>query len=177
MKFRTALLIAVITVISALSLIPKYVQWKNSVPTNRPASSLALSGENAIRHLKENGEYESLGAAVTEARYEADLSGEAATAENHANRMHASFSPDGLVLESTAPNANWKSRWRLQNLGHGNQQATLGSGDVQTDGGRVTIKRSVARHDESAIPNPQSSKSGSTTHPTAWSTALRCRSD
>ena len=64
MKFRTALLIAIMPAMAGLSLMPEYAKWKNSAPADHNASLTHLCGENAIRKLKEIGDYESLGAAV-----------------------------------------------------------------------------------------------------------------
>src|SRR6188768_3486959 len=127
MKFRIALIIAIMTALSCVSSMPEYFKLKNSVPVDHTASQTVLSGENAIRKLKEDGDYESLGAAVTSARYSAEASGETALAENHANRMRAAFSPAGLVIESDDPSAKWQSRWRLQNLDRGDQRMTISS--------------------------------------------------
>src|SRR5215203_1358558 len=156
MKFKTALIITTITAIACLSSSPDYFKSKSSSPANHAASSTDLSGESAIRHLKENGDYESLGAAVEAARYAADRSEESIFAENYANNMRAEFSPEGLVLESSDPNANWRSRWRLQNLEHGSQRMAANSGEVETDGNRITIKRRVT---ENGTPESEDSKS------------------
>ncbi|HUR96910.1 MAG TPA: FG-GAP-like repeat-containing protein [Pyrinomonadaceae bacterium] len=145
MKLRTALMITVIASTPCLSVMRENSKQKfvTSSPATDTVSPTELSGDNAIRHLKETGEFESLGAAVTAARYAADSSGEAASVENHANQIRATFSPGGMVLESTVPNATLRSLWRLRDLDRGNHRMTATSGDVETSGSRVTIKRHV----------------------------------
>jgi hypothetical protein len=115
-----------------------------------------LSGENAIAPLNESAEYDSLDAAVTAARYQAKASAIGAAATNYVNQMRGVFSPAGLCLESNTSNAQWRSCWRLQSIGHGEDQLTVDEGDVQTTANRVTISHTISTPDRSAIPNPAS---------------------
>src|SRR5215203_2646477 len=115
-----------------------------------------LSGESAIRYLKENNEFDSLGAAVTAARYEAEQSDAGASAANYANQIRTAFSPAGLVIESAEPGEKWQSRWRLQSLERGRNRRELGNGEVQTDGSRITIRHHAVDDDRSQIPDPKS---------------------
>src|SRR5688572_30563684 len=84
----------------------------NPVPrANRNQSLPALPGTDAIAHLKQSGQFESLGAAVTAAGYEAGQSDGNAFATNYANQIRSTFSPAGLLIESSDPGAKWQMRW------------------------------------------------------------------
>ena len=102
------------------------------------------SGSEAVKHLKAIGEFESLGAAVIAARYEAQQSGDTANATNQANHIRATFSPDGLLLESTGKGSAWHSRWRLKELGHGDERFAVGIRAVETSGNQIKISHTVA---------------------------------
>lgn len=60
---------------------------------------MPLTGEKAIQHLKDSGQYESLAAAITGARYGAKTADNAkAFAQNPAHGIQSTFTPEGLTL-------------------------------------------------------------------------------
>ncbi|MEO6391404.1 MAG: FG-GAP-like repeat-containing protein [Pyrinomonadaceae bacterium] len=111
-----------------------------------------LSGDRAVAQLKNNGQYESIQAALGAARYEVDEYPESALATNYANQLRSTFTPEGLRLESTAKGARWQSRWRLRQFGYGDQRLMVGKGRLKTSGNRVVITHQI-RSDHSDLEN------------------------
>ncbi len=110
-----------------------------SVQTN--AASPVLRGKSALAHLKQNGSFDSLDAAVTSARYNTDAGQNGVTAQNDANDLRMNFTASGLQLSSTAKENSWRSDWQLSSLGYGSDQRPVASGDLQSHGNRVELKR------------------------------------
>ena len=118
----------------------------------------ALQGAAAITHLKEQGLYDSLQAAMTAARYRvrrAERSGQAGLSEtyyasNPAQHLTAYFTPEGLVLapqpqaaaaRQAAP--EWRLGMRLVGYGYGERIAALGAGQLRAQENRIDYQRAV----------------------------------
>lgn len=77
-----------------------------------------LTGEKAIQHLKDTGQYESLAAAMTGARYGAKAADGAeikALAQNPAHGLRSTFTREGLRLRFGAakPRIKWPGVWTV----------------------------------------------------------------
>jgi len=118
----------------------------------RGASDLPdpLTGDKAIEHLKGTGQYDSLRAAVTGARYGVKTEREhIATAANPAHGIFSTFTPVGLRLEvrtGDAADATVHSvTCRLESLGYGAAQRPVPAGALKTEGARVELVRATPR--------------------------------
>ncbi|MEO6391405.1 MAG: FG-GAP-like repeat-containing protein [Pyrinomonadaceae bacterium] len=113
----------------------------NSVGSQRPTDQTlpALSGNRAIAHLKESGQYESIQSALAAARYDAEVLAGNVSATNYANQLRSTFTPNGLQLESSAKGVSWQSHWRLQSLAAGDQTLRASSSVVRSTGNRITL--------------------------------------
>jgi hypothetical protein len=102
----------------------------------------ALSGEKAIEHLKQNGLYESLGAALTAARYSVERRDGKIHAQNPANRLRVAFDEAGnFSLNEAGTNASWQTTWRLKSVGYGAEQISVPAGATHSNGSRVEMRR------------------------------------
>ena len=123
-----------------------------------PPGAPALTGEKAIQHLKDTGQYESLGAAITGARYgvKSSPSREHATAANPAHGLFSTFTPDGLRLEIRGGESPVRTvTWRLTSLGYGTSQVAVPAGELKVDGQRAKLIRAAALRPGSAMRVPQ----------------------
>ena len=116
----------------------------------------ALSGEAAIEHLKQQGQYESLAEAMRMARYSVHESsggnGEF-YANNAAQQYQAAFSPEGVEVRAAGESkSGWRVGLKLRSVGYGARQLVVGEGRLNASGNRVEYERSI----QSAIRNPQS---------------------
>jgi hypothetical protein len=144
--------VALTVLLGSLFLIPE-------LSRSAPGSALpALQGEAAITHLKEQGLYDSLEAALTAARYrvrptersgQAGLSG-AYYASNPAQHLTAHFTPEELVLApqpQAAPGRQavpaWRLGMRLAGYGYGERIVALGSRATRAQENRIDYQRAV----------------------------------
>jgi len=120
------------------------------LPLQGAEQSGPLTGDKAIEHLKRAGQYDSLGAAITGARYGVKTEREhIATAMNPAHGIFSTFTPAGLRLEvrtGGAADAPVHSvSWRLESLGYGAAQRPVPVGALKTEGARVELVRATPR--------------------------------
>ena len=99
-----------------------------------------LQGDKAIKQLKQSGEYDSLAAALTAARYRVEEHEGELVANNPANQMRASFDATGVQLQS-AKGEKWRTKWRLQSLGYGTNQKQTANGTLQSNENRTELRR------------------------------------
>ncbi len=106
-----------------------------------------LTSTKALEHLKATCQYESLGAAITAARYEVRTNAASghATAANPANGLVCTFAPEGLRLRihshGTEDALVFTSDWRLYSFGYGAAQIPVPAGELQTEGSNVELVR------------------------------------
>ena len=111
------------------------------VSTTGPVAPL-VTGEAAWQQLKNEGQYDSLAAAMTGARYSAQVADGAGTrAWNPAHGLRSTFTPEGLRFEVQAGSAVHQVGWRLASLGYGATQTTVSAGEVVARGQRVEVRR------------------------------------
>jgi hypothetical protein len=119
-----------------------------------PASGLAdgsrplpnLQGAAALAHLQQQGLYDSLGAALTAARYrvraQPERAGEFAAA-NPAQQLHAEFTAAGLALRASRNEHTQRVGLQLRGAGYGQRLLAVTPGQVSAQAERVEIRRSV----------------------------------
>ena len=106
-----------------------------------------LTGQKAIDHLKSTGQYDSLAAAMTRARYGVKTNpGDGKTAAaNPAHGIYSTFTSEGLQLSVTTSTAGsnhtYKAKWRLVSLGYGEAQTSVASGAMSSKDQRVELSR------------------------------------
>jgi len=99
------------------------------------------SGDAALQHLKNIGQYESLGAALTGARYAVKAAdGDKARAQNSAHGIKSTFTPDGLRFDVKTGGATHSVSWRLASLGY-TVQTIVPAGQIMAEGQRVELRR------------------------------------
>ena len=138
------------------------------------AANPPLTGDKAIEHLKATGQYDSLAAAVTGARYavkpveEGSVNPQAAAlrAQNPAHGLNSTFSSEGLTLtvrtgEDVAAPAHTVG-WRLHSLGYGTAQTPVPAGTLLTMGQRVELARTAPAVTEWFVNNPAGLEHGFT---------------
>ena len=113
-----------------------------------PVQNPVLTGQKAIDHLKSTGQYDSLGAAITGARYGVSAGPahkQMATAANPAQGIFSTFTPEGLRMQirsANHTNANALScDWKLESLGYGAAQVAVPAGELKVAGQRAEIIR------------------------------------
>ena len=152
--------------------------WAWLRPQRGAAPALpALQGAAALEHLRQTGQYASLEAAMTAARYGAQAmtttQGEAAGSRfvmnNSAQRLRAEFAPTGVDL-APATTGGWRLGWHLRSAGYGEAQNGLSPGTFTARDNRIEYERPLTT--ESAIRHPPST-SGTSTRPPGWSRASR----
>lgn len=125
------------------------------------AAATPLTGEKAIQHLKDTGQYESLAAALTGARYGAKAADGAkakALAQNPAHGLRSTFTREGVRLEVRSGETTHQVAWRLDSLGYGTAQIAVPAGELKVSGQRVEITRGDSlpiANRKSQIVNPQ----------------------
>jgi FG-GAP repeat/HYR domain len=128
------------------------------LPASTPGGPLpALQGEAALDHLKDQGLYGSLQGAVTAARYglyqESKQSG-AWLANNHAQRLRARFTPDGLQVETRGDGGrSHRLGMKLRSAGYGARQVAVSAGRLSASGNCAEIRHELR---QSEISNDQS---------------------
>lgn len=98
-----------------------------------------LSGEAAVAHLKQTGEFSSLGEAVKAAIYNFESNSGSVSVNNSANRMAGRFDGRELLLQSTAGSEPWKLKWRMASIGYGDSQSLIPAGKMISQDDRVEI--------------------------------------
>ena len=107
------------------------------------------TGTNAIARLKADGQFDSLQAAITAARYDAkaDAASGDVFAANPSHGFSSRFSPTGLRLTArTGDGTNavrYTSEWRLEAVGYGDALTAVPRGEVVAAGQRVELRRKV----------------------------------
>ncbi|HNG94196.1 MAG TPA: hypothetical protein PLB32_15445, partial [Acidobacteriota bacterium] len=132
-----------------------------------------LTGEKAIEHLKQEGAYDSLAAALAAARYSANwvanprlpyLNG-AYEADNPAQGFTSYFTPEGVHLVAAGEGTPaWFLEMKLQGIGYGDKLGTVSAGVPAVTSNRVELVRNSALSPEplalalnsSLIPHPSS---------------------
>ena len=117
-----------------------------------------LTGDKAIQHLKDTGQYESLAAAMTGARYGAKAADGAearALAQNPAHGLRSTFTREGLRLEVRSGEATHQVARRLDSLGYGAAQIAVPPGELKVSGQRVEITRAPSPTPHSAFRVPR----------------------
>ena len=127
-------------------------------PTAHHLTAGPLTGEKAIQHLKDTGQYESLAAAMTGARYgvkAADGAVARALAPNPAHGLRSTFTREGVRLEVRSGEATHQVDWRLQSLGYGAAQIAVPPGELKVSRQHVEIVRGPSPTPHSALATPQ----------------------
>ncbi|HMV51673.1 MAG TPA: hypothetical protein PKD31_28280, partial [Blastocatellia bacterium] len=118
------------------------------IVAGREATPAALHGATALERLKQDGQYESLQAAVSAARLsvtrvaQTPLGRAAWHAPNRAAGYDAYVTESGVSL---ALDRETKVSLHLHSLGYGDALRTVGSGAVSGDGQSITIERENIR--------------------------------
>jgi hypothetical protein len=158
---------AVLIGLLCIWLVPERVGHSDSSVSTSPMagsathSMPALSGQEAIDHLKQQGTYGSLQEAMAAARYEAqwqtspklqDL-GAAYELKNAANGLLAYVNTDGLQVTSLSDDQTkpWRLGLKLEAFGYGEALSAIQAGEVKAQGNRVSIQKSAIRNPQSAI--------------------------
>jgi hypothetical protein len=132
------------------------ITWraKESATTN-PAGECHLSasqGEKAVKYLKQEGLYGSLGEAMRAARYGIKWTERASlpnargayAAANPAQSFYSCFTPEGLhVADSSQADKAWRMELKLRSVGYGARQREVGAGRLSADGTRIEYRREV----------------------------------
>ena len=132
-----------------------------SEPPSSKTELPALSGEEAISHLQQQGLYSSLQEAMQAARYGpqwvtntgiAGMDG-AYEMKNPANHLRAYVSASELRVLPMIDEAqrSWQLGLKLASCGHGDNLSAAGAGEVKVAGNRVEIRRSAIGNPQSAI--------------------------
>jgi len=105
---------------------------------------VSLRGAEAVTHLKQQGTYDSLAAAVTKARYRinrvAPLNGESTyEALNPAEHSRASFTGAGVHVAGR----NWQVGFELTSYGYGDDVRSVTSGEMTVRDNRIEINKHV----------------------------------
>jgi hypothetical protein len=121
----------------------------------------ALQGEAALRHVKEQGLYDSLQAAMTAARYRVrpvEHNGRAGLTEiyyaaNPAQHLMAAFSPEAVDLtpKSQAGEPQWQLQMNLVSYGYGDRIVALGAGQLSVWENRIEYQRAAAGQAQVAV--------------------------
>ena len=100
-----------------------------------------LANEEALAHLKDAGQYQSLSEAIQTARYSAqEVANEPQKiwVQNQRHALKATFDSEGLHLDvSDANQKHYQSNWRLASVGGGQ----VSTGELRHDGQNVEIVR------------------------------------
>jgi len=112
---------------------------------------VVLRGDAAIEHLKQQGAYDSLAAAMDAAVYAIDRTDRgpddghegAYGAANPANALQTSFSADAVRVRSTGAEP-WQLGLRLKGYGYGEDVVGLMPGTMRAQGNRIEIARHAA---------------------------------
>ncbi|HMY76912.1 MAG TPA: FG-GAP repeat protein, partial [Blastocatellia bacterium] len=124
------------------------------------AENVALRGEEAISHLKQEGSYDSLAAAMAATQYHFEwrqampkspatfsaASGGAWQASNPAQGLNAWFDGNGLLLlprQSQPGTPDWRLSLELTGYGYGESLTALSTGEMKTEGNRINIRKST----------------------------------
>ena len=106
------------------------------------SAATVLTGEKAIEKLKRRGEYDSLTAATTAARYSVERRDGKLHAPNPANKMQAIFDGEGnFQLQSSRKNLAWQTDWRLKSVGYGAEQSLISPGVLHSFENRIELRR------------------------------------
>lgn len=141
------------------------------VAAQSPDGAPALQGEAAIRRLREEGLYDSLGDAVAAALYEvrreermarADIA-PAWRASNPAHQYDASFTTQGLSLAPRgAETRQWQALMRLVGYGHGDIMMIAGAATLEARGNRIEYRRAGQPITEWYVNTPEGLEQGFT---------------
>jgi len=101
-------------------------------------------GEAALTHLREQGQYESLAAAMETARYGVRQAAGAETfgAANERQGFHAAFTNAGLTLAAPG-GSDWRLGMTLRGVGYGTADQPLGPATLSVAGQRVELLRQM----------------------------------
>ena len=127
-------------------------------PTVHRLAAGPLTGEQAMQHLKDTGQYESLAAAMTGARYGAKVADGAegkVFAQNPAHGLRSTFTREGVRLEVRSGEATHQVAWRLDSLGYGAAQIAVPPGELKVSGQRVELARAMFPTPHSALRVPR----------------------
>ena len=129
-----------------------------AAPIRSGAAALPnLQGAAATEYLKQQGLHGALGEAVEAARYGVyEMSAGQRTANtghyyanNPAQQWQTRFAPDGISLTSSAQSngqsqKSWRAEMRLESIGYGGRQHSVGAGAFSAQGKRVEYTRPIA---------------------------------
>jgi hypothetical protein len=129
-----------------------FVVWQKAEGrTEASATMPALSGEEAVSYLKQQGLYGSLSEAMSTARYAVQWSKNtpwkaspgAFYANNPAQQMTAFFTPNGIHLraKTARDKQGWKVGMKLSAYGYGENLEPVAAGEVKVQNNRVEIRR------------------------------------
>jgi len=111
-----------------------------------------------MRHLKNTGQYESLAAVMTGARYGAKAADGAvakALAQNPAHGLRSTFTREGVRLEVRSGETTHQVAWRRESLGYGTAQIAVPAGELKGSGQRVELARGTSPTLQSALRVPR----------------------
>ena len=135
-------------IISAIAFAVLLIVLANGGTTTTESSPVlkTFKDAEAIEHLKQTGEYDSLSASVRAARYQIQTDKNELTAANYANNLEANFSGDGLrllVKQSDKSAQMPEIRWRLSSVGRGEQRTEISGGEISSAKNRVEVRREL----------------------------------
>ena len=125
-----------------------------------PESSVSLHGEEAVKHLQQQGTFTSLAAAITTATYSinrVNSVGRVTSAHNEAayeavnskQALRAIFTGGGVRVHSSGEQ-KWQLGLRLKGYGYGKQLRRVVSGEMKTQGSRIEISKHTAERRQSS---------------------------
>jgi hypothetical protein len=107
--------------------------------TEGPPPMPALSGEAAVRHLRQTGLYDSLSAALAAARYEVEeREGGGYEASNPKQNFRIVFITEGVEAHGSSPmGLGWRLGMRLSAYGYGERKTSVTYAGLKAEGERV----------------------------------------
>jgi hypothetical protein len=115
----------------------------------QPAAPGSLSGTAALQSLKENGQYDSLAAALSAARYQINAASTSHSgpfyAKNPSQQLRAEFTSSEISVTTTvqAKVSGAELRLKLVGYGYGEQVEPVMAGELTVAGNRIAIHHSA----------------------------------
>jgi hypothetical protein len=122
---------------------PPSARTAGADPTKEvPPTMPALSGEAAVRHLRQTGLYDSLSAALAAARYEVEArKGGGYEASNPKQNFRIVFIPEGMEAHgSGSAGQSWRLGMRLAAYGYGERKELLTCAGLKAEGERIEYR-------------------------------------
>ena len=136
-----------------IGLLTGNMEGRGGAPSAERRARPALHGNAALAELERRGQYDSLHQALAAARYRVHPERQRAAwhADNPAHQIRASFTPDGVQVETTTGDTlSRRIGMTLRSVGYGERQMGVGAGRVTTTGNRIEYARALVGDDTAA---------------------------